>query len=88
MRIKVTSEDANFTIRFPTILCFNAIGAAIVSKSMNIGIGRAKIGITQKIPYSTMRKIFKEIRKSRNLLEGQPILSVDSADGGKVEIWI
>jgi len=88
MRIKVKSADANFSLRLPSILCFNAIGAAIASKSIKTGLKHSNTGLTTHIPYSLMRKLFKEVRKSRKLLQGQPLISVDSADGAKVEIWI
>jgi len=86
MRIKVKSEDANFSIRIPSVLCFNWIGAAIASKTINIGISHANV--KTKLPYSSMRKLLKAAKQSRHLLQGQPLVEVDSADGTKVEIWI
>jgi len=42
----------------------------------------------RQLSYPAMCKLFRVIRKSRHLLQGQPLVLVNSADGEVVEIWI
>ena len=85
MRIKVKSKDRNFNLWLPTRLFLNPLSVAICTKIIN---NKPAVATGSKISYFAVRKLFKVIRKSRHILQGQPLVSVNSVDGEVVEIWI
>ncbi|MCL1788290.1 MAG: hypothetical protein FWG38_09930 [Defluviitaleaceae bacterium] len=95
MRIKVRSEGHKFSIWLPSRLLFNPATAAICVKALHNkhysvfkSQGLLAADEANPLTYSTMRKLFSAIRKSRRVLQGQPLVTVYSADGDVVEIWM
>jgi len=90
MRIRVNSSDTNFRLWLPTRLFLNPIGAAICTKVIKIGLSHSGASVRnhEVIPYSAICQLFKHIRQSRYILDGEPLVSVRSADGDCVDIWI
>jgi len=85
MRITVRSDEHNFRLWLPNRLFLNPVSAAICVKALR----SRKLSVLQDdIPYFAMLKLFRAIRKSRHLLQGQPLVRVNSANGEIVEIWI
>ena len=96
MRIKIRSTERNFNLWLPTRLFLNPVSAAICVKVVNnqkfMGSeAQSLLSINnenRELSHSAMCKLFRTVRKSRRLLQGQPLVSVNSADGEVVEIWI
>ncbi|MCL2216509.1 MAG: hypothetical protein FWB91_05755 [Defluviitaleaceae bacterium] len=85
MRIKVSSEDSNFNLRLPTRLFFNPITAAFCRLAIPAA---AKQYVQIDLTYTQMRILFKEIRRCRKLLNGEPLVEVASSDGSTVRVWL
>jgi len=90
MQIKIKSKDRNFNLWLPTSLFLNPLGIVICTKVINGNFTNSLFSKAtgHKVSYSKMRRLFKVIRKSRRILQGQPIVSAKSAGGEVVEIWI
>ena len=95
MRIKVRSESHKFNIWLPSRLFFNPATAAICVKALHnkhysMLQNQSLLTADEDNPltYAAVRRLFSAIRKSRRILKGQPLVSVASADGDVVEIWI
>jgi len=90
MRIKINSGGRKFNLRIPTRLFFNPISAAICKGAVTIGrtsFDNNNINLSS-LSYRDIRKLFKIIRMSRILLDGEPLISACSANGEIVEIWL
>jgi len=85
MRIKVRSDETNFNLWIPTRVFFNPLTAAICTKFVP---SAAKQFIPQGTDFTDLRKLFKELRHCRKYLNGEPIVSAVSSDGGSVEIYL
>jgi len=81
MRIKICTDGHNFSLWLPTRLFINPLSAIICVK-----IAR-KIAHVD-LPCDDLRKLFVIVRKSRDLLNGEPMVSLCSAEGEYVDIWI
>lgn len=87
MRISITSKDKKFNLWLPNFLFLNSAGAAIISKA----IGHSSEADEDEgimISYESLQKLFKAIKKGKVVLKGEPLLSVESACGETVYIWL
>ena len=95
MRIKIKTKDHNFRFWLPNRLLLNPVSAAIFVKAINskklVDLQDENFINTpqdERVTYSDTLKFFAAVRQSRKILQGEPMVSVHSADGDVVEIWI
>ena len=79
MKIKIKSEEKNFTIAFPTAWAFSRIGLHFLKKQDDEGDFS---GLTPK----SMRKIRQTIRKLKKKHKAWNLVEVDTSDGTYVRI--
>ena len=93
MRIKIRSSERNMKIWLPTRLLLNPITAAISVKVINSGKYRGSALPSpsvngERASFFDMYKFFRQIRKCRRILNGQPLVYVESGSGESVEVWL
>ena len=89
MRIKVISDEHRFTIPIPNWMLFNAASAAVCTHLINRHLPENTLQFSASgVSYSDLRRFFKEVKKCRRYLQGEPLVYVNSSDGEHVEIYL
>jgi len=86
MRVKIASEGRRFTIPLPNCVILGSASAAIIAWVMNNKMNN--MPEDTNISYRDIRKLFKEIRRCRRYLKGEPLVYARSSDGDGVEIYL
>ena len=83
MRIYVNSHDGHkIRLRFPTRLLFNRATASLVLRHLPDEVGESLEGISREHLY----ELIKCVIKSKDLLNGEDLINIVSADGDRVRI--
>ena len=90
MRIKIASEEHRFTIPIPNCIAFSSASAAITAWAMRKYAAQENNDSppADNLGYHELRRLFKEIRKCRRYLKGEPLLYAHSKDDGVVVIYL
>lgn len=84
MKIRIRSEERNLYIWFPTRLLLNGLTAQIADKATQKYVPRE----IWPLKPGDLPLLVKEINKVRRFHRGMPLVEVEEADGGKVEIYL
>ena len=87
MRIKLATEERRFTIPLPNWLFLNPVSAAICTAAIRYCPEEIDASLPI-IEYAHLAKLFAEIKKCREYLGGEPLMTAYSADGEFLEIHI
>ena len=96
MKIRVINEEYRFTIPLPNWLLLNpvtaalcvATGASFTFINRHIPEDVIQISMANRLSYGGLIRLFREIKKCRRYLHGEPLVSVHSGDGDVVEIYL
>jgi len=84
MRIRVNSDEHRLNLRLPSWLVFNPVVAAICAPFIGGNLGTE----FEHISRHDVIKFFREIRKARRYMNGEPVVYVSTSDGTMVEIYL
>ncbi len=84
MRIKVLTQEQKIRLYLPNWLFLNAATAFIAGEILERQ--RRKGRQLPPLCAGDLRRIFREVRRSKRLLHGAPLVDVRSGDGEEVQI--
>jgi len=100
MRLKIVADGRRFFILIPNWLLLNPLSARICARHVipQVAARKTKAGAgaganaaerpPAEIGYREVRLLFKALAKSKQQLRGEPLVSVRSSNGERVEIWL
>ena len=81
MKIKINSDGHNFTIPFPNGLILNGFVMGKLADMIN-----EKSELDVNITKEQLKILCRELKKTKKLLKGEPLVHVLSSDGDEVKI--
>jgi len=89
MKIKIDSDSGRFTIPIPNCLLLNPVTAAICKSFINGHLSKGGVEVsTEHLTYFEIMRLFREIKKCRRYLKGEPLIYACSSNGDVVEIFL
>lgn len=91
MRILIKSEGGRqIRLHLPTALLCNAITAGLLCKKSHREAAEndTEIEISHRLTYPQARKLMRALRKCRHVMNGLPLVEVESHEGEKVQIHL